>query len=102
MRERAKSATVMSVKPPTEMARGPNLSNTTPEMGLIRMPTAAAGSIAMPVCSAVAPIAVCSKMGRMVLVTRHAALIRVTTMAATAKSLDFRHLRSSSGSSRRS
>ena len=58
MRDSANSDTVMRANPPTEMARGPNLSNTTPEMGLIRMPTAAAGSIAMPVCSAVAPIAV--------------------------------------------
>ena len=99
MRDRAKSAAVISTRPPTEIVRGPNLSNTIPEIGLMRMPAAAAGSMTMPVSSADAPMAVWSKMGSRVLVTRHAALMSVTTMAATAKSLDFRQRKSSSGSS---
>ena len=96
MRDRAKSAAVISTRPPTEIVRGPNLSNTIPEIGLMRMPAAAAGSMTMPVSSADAPMAVWSRMGSRVLVTRHAALMSVTTMAATAKSLDFRQRKSSS------
>ena len=79
-------APVMRARPTIEMARGPNLSNTTPEMGLMMMPTAAAGSMAMPVSKAEAPSAVCSSSGNSVLVTRHAALISVTMMAATRNS----------------
>ena len=79
-------APVMRARPTIEMARGPNLSNTTPEIGLMMMPTAAAGSMAMPVSKAEAPSEVCSSNGNSVLVTRHAALMSVTMMAATRNS----------------
>ena len=82
-RERRNKDTVIRAKPKIEMARGPNLSKTTPEIGLMIIPTAAAGSIAIPVSNAEAPSAVCSKSGNSVLVTKHAAFISVTIIAAT-------------------
>ena len=97
--DRANSAPVIRAKPTTEMTRGPNLSNTTPEMGLMMMPTAAAGSMAIPVSNAEAPSAVCSRSGSNVFVTRHAALISVTMMAATRNSRVRRQPSSSSGCS---
>ena len=82
-RDRRNRDTVIRARPKMEMARGPNLAKTTPEIGLMIIPTAAAGSMAMPVSNAEAPSAVCSKRGNNVLVTRHAAFIRVTMIAAT-------------------
>ena len=83
--ENMKRATVMSARPATEMARGPKRSNTMPATGLRMMPTAAAGSMTMPVSKALAPRAVWSRMGSVVLVTRQAALMSVTTSAAVRK-----------------
>ena len=82
-------APVMRARPTIEMARGPNLSNTTPEIGLMMMPTAAAGSMAMPVSKAEAPRAVCRRSGSSVLVTKQAALMSVTMIAATRNSCVF-------------
>ena len=41
------------------MPRGPNRSNTMPETGLMKMPTAAAGSMIIPVSNALTPSEVC-------------------------------------------
>ena len=82
-------APVISIRPKIEITRGPILSKTMPEMGLMMMPTAAAGSIAIPVSKAEAPRAVCKRRGNSVLVTRQAALMSVTMMAATRNSCVF-------------
>jgi len=93
-------ASVMMTSPPTVMPRGPNLSNTMPDSGLMMMPTAAAGIMTRPVAAAEAPKTFCRKMGRVTLVTAAAQLMSVTMMAEHAKSRDLSAWICNRGSSR--
>ena len=75
----------MSVRPPMPTPRGPNLSNAAPATGLRMMPTAAAGSMTMPVTVADWPSTFWMKIGNVTLVAATAALIRVTRIAELRK-----------------